>query len=123
MTPRPGFPEQTLSVLAALAAQPSQWRHGYDMAQETGLKSGTLYPILIRLSDRGLLESCWQDEPAPGRPRRHMYRLTPDGLAAAEAALAQTAAAKAKPARRATAPRPATRPAAWAGPTAPAQPT
>jgi DNA-binding PadR family transcriptional regulator len=80
---RPGFSAQTLSVLAALCDQPSQWQHGYALAKQTGLKSGTLYPILIRLADRGLVEACWQDEPAPGRPRRHLYRLTAAGLAGA----------------------------------------
>jgi PadR family transcriptional regulator len=75
-------------VLAALCAEPREWRHGYGIAGDSGLKSGTLYPILIRLADRGLAEACWQDELQPGRPRRHLYRLSSDGLAAARAALA-----------------------------------
>jgi PadR family transcriptional regulator, regulatory protein PadR len=82
------FSPQTLSVLAALCEQPSRWQHGYALASQTGLKSGTLYPILIRLADRGLVEACWQEEPATGRPRRHLYRLTPGGLASATGALA-----------------------------------
>jgi len=86
------FSAQTLSVLAALCEEPSQWRHGYALARQTSLKSGTLYPILMRLADRELVEACWQDEPAPGRPRRHLYRLTAGGLAAATAALASPAA-------------------------------
>jgi DNA-binding MarR family transcriptional regulator len=105
--PRGEFSAQTLSVLAALCEEPSQWRHGYALAKHTGLKSGTLYPILIRLADRGLVEACWQDEPVPGRPRRHLYRLTADGLAGATAALAGATAAlaaapppKAQPAPR-----------------------
>ncbi len=100
MTSRREFSPQTLSVLAALYEQPSQWQHGYALASETGLKSGTLYPILIRLADRGLVEACWQEEPAPGRPRRHLYRLTADGLASATGALAAPAQ---QPARRAAA--------------------
>jgi hypothetical protein len=48
---RSGFSAQTLSVLAALCAQPSRWCHGYAPAGQAGLKSGTLYPILIRLAD------------------------------------------------------------------------
>ena len=88
---RSGFSKQTLSVLAALSAQASQWSHGYALAKETRLKSGTLYPILIRLADRGLVEARWQDEPHPGRPRRHLYRLTADGLAVAESAFAKAA--------------------------------
>jgi PadR family transcriptional regulator, regulatory protein PadR len=99
MGSRAGFSPQTLSVLVALCEQPSAWQHGYALARQTGLKSGTLYPILIRLADRGLVEACWQEEPAPGRPRRHLYRLTADGLASATAALAETepAAAKVRP--------------------------
>ncbi len=87
MTSRPEFSPQTLLVLAALYEQPAQWQHGYALASNTGLKSGTLYPILIRLADRGLVEACWQEEPVPGRPRRHLYRLTADGLARAAGAL------------------------------------
>ena len=70
MGSRSEFSPQTLAVLAALGGQPSAWQHGYALARETGLKSGTLYPILIRLAYRGLVEACWQDEPVPGRPRR-----------------------------------------------------
>ena len=86
---RSGFSAQTLAVLADLCPTPSEWRHGYAIARHTGLKSGTLYPVLIRLADRGLVEACWEDEQPAGRPRRHLYRLTPAGLAAATAALAQ----------------------------------
>lgn len=83
-----GFSRQTVSVLAALSSAPSDWRHGYVVAKETGLRSGTLYPILIRLADRGLLESCWEAEQPAGRPRRHLYRLSAEGLVAAHAAVA-----------------------------------
>jgi PadR family transcriptional regulator, regulatory protein PadR len=94
------FSPQTLSVLAALCEQPSQWQHGYALASQTGLKSGTLYPILIRLADRGLVEACWQEEAQPGRPRRHLYRLTADGLATATAALATATGALAASAQQ-----------------------
>src|SRR5579864_417267 len=89
MGSRSEFSPQTLAVLVALAEQPSAWQHGYALAQLTGLKSGTLYPILIRLADRGLVEACWQEDPVPGRPRRHLYRLTASGLASATTALAE----------------------------------
>ena len=101
MTSRPEFSAQTLSVLAALSDEPSQWQHGYALAKQTGLKSGTLYPILIRLADRGLVEACWQDEPTPGLPRRHLYRLTAAGLASATGALASAAEAAEQAAARA----------------------
>jgi DNA-binding PadR family transcriptional regulator len=77
-----------LLVLAALSAGPADWRHGYDLAKQTGLKSGTLYPILIRLTDRGLMEACWEEGRPVGRPPRHLYRLSSEGLAAARTALA-----------------------------------
>lgn len=92
---------QSICVLRALAAQPAQWRHGYDLMKETGLQSGTLYPLLMRLSDQGLLESEWHTATRAGRPPRHAYRLTTAGLAAAtaiEAADGQTAAPDGLPA-------------------------
>src|SRR6266487_3119714 len=79
MSRRTAFSAQTLAVLTALAARPSDWRHGYDLARETGLKSGTLYPILVRLADREIVEACWEEGEPAGRPRRHLYRLTGDG--------------------------------------------
>ena len=125
MGARSEFSPQTLSVLAALCEQPSGWQHGYALARQTGLKSGTLYPILIRLADRGLVEACWQEEPVPGRPRRHLYRLTADGLASAttalaEAALAEAQLAEAEPGR--TAVRPGARPRRGRRDAAPAVP-
>jgi PadR family transcriptional regulator, regulatory protein PadR len=108
MARRPAFSAQTLAVLAVLFAEPSAWQHGYAIARDTGLKSGTLYPILIRLADRGLMEARWEDEQPAGRPRRHMYRLTPEGLARAGAALAiAPAPARAAPRTRRAAPQPA----------------
>ena len=74
---RPPSP-QTVHVLRALAADPARWRYGYDLGAEVRIKSGSLYPILVRLADRGLLETAW--EPSAGsRPPRHLYRLTGDG--------------------------------------------
>ena len=42
-------------------------------------ESGTLYPILIRLAERKLLETRWETLEA-GKPPRHMYKLTAGGL-------------------------------------------
>jgi PadR family transcriptional regulator PadR len=74
--------QQTRAVLAELATEPSRDRYGYELAQATRLASGTLYPILMRLEGRGLLEARW--ELSDGRPR-HVYRLTEAGLAASAA--------------------------------------
>lgn len=73
---------QTLVVLNALANRPTDWLYGLELAKLTGLQSGSLYPILIRLADRALLESRWLEPMEPGRPPRHAYRITAAGLRA-----------------------------------------
>ena len=83
MPRKPNGSRQTRALLAAFLDRAQTWRHGYDLSQETGLKSGTLYPLLMRLSEQGLLESHWQDAERPGLPPRHVYRLTARGLALA----------------------------------------
>ena len=75
--------KQMLVLLEALSAQPMQWRHGYDLMKETGLLSGTLYPLLMRMTDQGLVEAEWREPTQLGRPARHVYRLTAAGLASA----------------------------------------
>ena len=92
--------EQTMAVVLALAEDPAGWRHGYDLCQQTGLKAGSIYPILIRLADRGWLETAWETEIPSGRPPRHLYRLTEVGLGQAKAlASAKARAARTKHAR------------------------
>jgi len=78
---------QTLLVLDAFLEQAEEWKYGYDLSRVTGLKSGTLYPILMRMAERRLLETEWE-QGEPGRPPRHMYRFTPDGLRFARASAA-----------------------------------
>lgn len=70
---------QALAVVAALAHD-GAWCHGYDLMAKAGVKSGTLYPLLMRLETQGLLEARWVESPQPGRPPRHVYRLTAAGL-------------------------------------------
>ena len=90
---------QTALVLAEFLGRPEEWKYGYDISRSTGLKSGTLYPILMRLADRSLLDTAWETVEA-GRPPRHMYRLTVDGLryARAQAAADNVQLAIAQPA-------------------------
>lgn len=80
MPRRPNSSPQTRALLFALAAAPDVWRHGFSLAKELGLKSGTLYPLLIRLADQGLLEAVWEPTSKLGLPPRHLYRLTSTGL-------------------------------------------
>ncbi|HEX8448799.1 MAG TPA: PadR family transcriptional regulator [Allosphingosinicella sp.] len=71
------------ALLAALLAAGREWSYGYELASLTGIRSGTLYPLLIRLEAQGFLEAEWQPPAASGRPPRHAYRLTSAGLALA----------------------------------------
>lgn len=66
-------------VLEALALAGSDGRHGYDLCREADIKSGTLYPLLMRLEGQGYLAASWQAAATPGRPPRHVYRLTAEG--------------------------------------------
>jgi PadR family transcriptional regulator, regulatory protein PadR len=75
---------QTLNLLRALLDEPRKWHHGYELSKATQLLSGTLYPILMRLSGRGFLEHKWVETPEAGRPPRHVYRLTAKGVAHAK---------------------------------------
>jgi DNA-binding PadR family transcriptional regulator len=70
---------QTVAVVAALAEEPATWRYGYQLCQQLDLKPGSLYPILVRLADRGMLETRWDNDVPAGRPPRHLYRLTGAG--------------------------------------------
>ena len=63
----------------------AQGRHGYDLCREAQIKSGTLYPLLIRLEAKGYLAADWQAAEIPGRPPRHVYRLTAAGSRLADA--------------------------------------
>jgi DNA-binding PadR family transcriptional regulator len=74
---------QTLKVLAQLLKRRNDWHYGYALARETGLQSGTLYPILIRLAEQRWLETKWTEPGRPGLPPRHTYRLTKTGARAA----------------------------------------
>ena len=66
------------AVLALLAEAGAGWSHGYDLCRRAGVKSGTLYPLLIRLERQKHLEARWMP-PEAGRPPRHVYRLTAAG--------------------------------------------
>ena len=70
---------QTRKLLEALLEGAKDWHYGYDLSRLTGLKSGTLYPILMRLAKHQLLETRWEHT-EEGVPPRHTYRLTAKGV-------------------------------------------
>jgi len=71
-----------LLVLTLLEGRP---RHGYDIGKlieersngQIRFRIGSLYPILFRLEDRGLIAGRWLEK--DGERRRRCYRLTPAG--------------------------------------------
>jgi len=76
--------KSTLNILTHLL---SQSYYGYALMKVSGLKSGTLYPILMRLTDRGYLTAKWEDPEILGRPPRQRYSLTVKGQTYAREAL------------------------------------
>jgi PadR family transcriptional regulator, regulatory protein PadR len=77
-------PSKQMHVLiAAMAVQAPDWTYGYDLMKVTGLMSGTMYPLLMRMCEQGLVDSEWREPTKVGRPPRHAYRLTVSGLALA----------------------------------------
>ena len=76
---------QTLRVLDAFLENPTEELSGADVQKRSGLASGTLYPILLRLESAAWFVSRWEtiDPSIAGRPRRRLYRLTASGLARA----------------------------------------
>ena len=93
MARRPHASRQAVALFASLLARPDEWHHGYELMQRTQLKSGTLYPLLMRLADEQFLESEWRPAVPPARAPRHAYRLTPAGREFARSLLVQAKAA------------------------------
>ena len=76
------MPRMTLSTAAVLYAVSTGFRHGFDIIEGTGYPSGTVYPILRRLEDAGLLRSSWEpvtSARAEQRPPRRYYQVTAAG--------------------------------------------
>jgi PadR family transcriptional regulator, regulatory protein PadR len=66
-------------LLATMANAREGWCYGYELCRQADIKSGTLYPLLMRLEAQGFLEAEWQLPTERGRPPRHAYRLTTAG--------------------------------------------
>jgi PadR family transcriptional regulator, regulatory protein PadR len=89
---------QTGAILTVLLSKPLKPRYGLEIAKEARLPGGTLYPALARLEEAGWITSEWEDidEAAQGRRRRRYYKLTGEGVVAAQKAL-EAAAQKLSP--------------------------
>lgn len=80
---------ETLKIVSVLLADTDTEWYGLNLSKRSGLKPGTIYPILARLLDAGWVERRWEDiDPAQaGRPKRRLYRLTRIGVPAARSAM------------------------------------
>lgn len=77
----------TVMVLHALARGR---RYGFDIMEDTGLASGTIYPALDKLERLGFARSEWEDArqaQTEKRPPRRYYRITTGGTQALGEAL------------------------------------
>lgn len=86
-------------VLSAFLEDATKEQYGFGLLKLTGVRSGSLYPLLDRLEKRGWVES-WQediDTGVEGRPRRRLYRLTLLGELEARRAVAAFYLEVAKP--------------------------
>jgi PadR family transcriptional regulator, regulatory protein PadR len=83
-------------VLRVFLADPSARHHGYDLMKAARLSSGTLYPMLARLHDQGLVTAAWETQAgtAGGRPPRKYYQLTGEGIRVARLELARVSASR-----------------------------
>lgn len=81
MTAERRITEQTEQILQALMTDPTAEWSGAEIAPMTGIKSGTLYPALLRMERFGWLTWRWEEiEPSEEkRPRKRLYVLTGKG--------------------------------------------
>ena len=80
MTRSRDLPLGAVMVLHALARG---HRYGFDLIEETGLTSGTVYPNLERLEKAGYARSTWEDATvahAEKRPPRRYFVITAEGV-------------------------------------------
>lgn len=71
--------------MLVLSLVESRARHGYEIGKLIESRSGgritfalpTLYPLLLKLEDRGWIKGRWVEK--PGQRERCFYKLTPEG--------------------------------------------
>jgi PadR family transcriptional regulator len=83
-------PRLTYPTAIVLYCVANGLRHGFDIIDASGLPSGTVYPILRRLEDAGMLRSKWESAErarAEQRPPRRIYSVAGAGADALEIAL------------------------------------
>ena len=84
------MPRLTRPTALVLYAVSHGIRHGFDIIDATGYPSGTVYPILRRLEDAGMLRSSWEPVTAARaeqRPPRRYYQVTAAGAVVLQEAM------------------------------------
>jgi len=82
-----------LDILDAVASAPEgtpAW--GLKLCEQTGLGTGTVYPVLDRLLRARWITDRWEEPPPADRPPRRFYEITGEGRTALNAAMAAQAA-------------------------------
>ena len=73
----------SITAVCVLQAIADGFQYGFDIIDTTGLPSGTVYPILRRIEEEGLVRARWEKESEARReqrPARRYYELTPAGV-------------------------------------------
>lgn len=78
--------ENAARILAEFLRSPETPRYGYELMQRSGIKSGSLYPVLGRFEKLDWITGTMEAS-IDGRPPRRVYRVNPDGMAGAQEAL------------------------------------
>jgi len=84
------MPYITFPTTLVLQAIADGTRYGFDIADRTGLQTGTVYPALRRLDDLGFVRSTWESEKIARReqrPARRYYEITKAGTDALDVAM------------------------------------
>ncbi|QXJ23352.1 PadR family transcriptional regulator [Actinomadura graeca] len=85
--------DQMLAVLSVLLVSDGEkGQYGQAISAATALRTGTVYPILVRFERAGWVTSRWEDRDDPGEARdsgapRKYYKLTSEGRERARSAL------------------------------------
>jgi len=110
MTGRPNKTKSAIRILEKFLRDPTAEIHGFRLVEELDLKSGAVYPLLIRWEGMGWVESHWEESDRHG-PRKRLYRLTAQGVTAARELLAEPARAPGRDKQLGGFPSPALEPA------------
>lgn len=97
------MPYITIPTTLVLQAIADGARYGFDIADRTGLQTGTVYPALRRLETLGFVRSTWESEKIARqqqRPARRYYEITKAGAAGLEVATQRFANLRRLPAPR-----------------------